>query len=317
MLRTIRFLEDLPNFEVVARRVLGEAVANDRHLQQDEEALIGAVVAKLQSQPCLLVLDMIEELLEADGEGGHRFKQPAFAKFLDLAVLAEPMPSRIVLTSQDQPPVLAEGRFPQKSHTVRLGGLQESEARELFEMWEVGTGEAAEWEHLQRIVRVYEGHPLALKVIAGEIREQYAGDVQAYWHECGSEIEAVERLKTAPEEPSREDKPGIDRFSPSLKDLVKSRVEKSFARLQKAHPLACLMLCMGATYRRAVEKPAWLVHLAEYPQEAVDLAFHTLQRRFFLETEKPGRKVLYRSHNLICGVALDNLPKIEEEVLPR
>jgi hypothetical protein len=64
--------------------------------------------------------------------------------------------------------------------------------------------------------------------------------------------------------------------------------------------------------------------VCEYPYEAQILAFQTLQRRFLLEEEwgdalsasYASRKVLYRLHSLIRRVAIDYLPKIEQEVLP-
>ena len=316
-LRYVDFYQDSPQFEVVARRLLAENPASNPQLPQDEGALVEAMVAKLQSRPYLLVIDMLEEVLEADGQGGHKFREPVFAKFLERVLLAESMPSRIVLTSQDRLPVLAEGRFSQRSCPVPLGGLEESEVRSLFEEWEVRVEDEEDWQHLQSMARAYEGHPLALKVIAGEIREDYRGNIRAYWHEYGNEIEEVEQLRASSVERDREDKPRIDRYSFRLKDLVKKRVEKTLARLQKAYPLACLMLCMGATYRRPVERRAWLLQLADYPREEQELAFQILQRRFFLEAEQPGHKKLYRPHNLIRRAALDLLPEIEEEVLPQ
>lgn len=76
------------------------------------------------------------------------------------------------------------------------------------------------------------------------------------------------------------------------------------------------MLCQGAVYRRAVERQAWLMMICEYPYEAQLLAFQTLQPQFLLEEECIERKVLYRLHSLIRRVAIDHLPKIEQEVLP-
>lgn len=50
-----------------------------------------------------------------------------------------------------------------------------------------------ESEYLQRIIQIYEGHPLALRIIAGEIRETpYHSDISAYWHDYGQEIVAEE-----------------------------------------------------------------------------------------------------------------------------
>jgi hypothetical protein len=172
-----------------------------------------------------------------------------------------------------------------------------------------------ELENLKRNIHVYEGHPLALRVIAGEIRElPYNGDVQAYWYEYGYEIEEAERLKDVSEEQSKHDKPRLDRYSIGLTDLVKKRVDRTFTRLYQSDRLACLMLCQGAVYRRAVERQAWLLMLCEYSHEAQVLAFQTLQRRFLLEEECTNRKVLYRLHSLIQRVAIDYLPKIEQEV---
>ena len=82
-LRYVDFYQDSPQFEVVARRLLAENPASNPQLPQDEGALVEAMVAKLQSRPYLLVIDMLEEVLEADGQGGHKFREPVFAKFLE------------------------------------------------------------------------------------------------------------------------------------------------------------------------------------------------------------------------------------------
>ncbi|HEY9638230.1 MAG TPA: hypothetical protein V6D14_32865 [Coleofasciculaceae cyanobacterium] len=301
----------------LARRVLGEQAATDEQLQKDSDVLVGAMISKLRSHPCLLLLDMVEEILELDDQGGHQFIEPAFMKLLEQVIKAEEMPTRIILTSQDQPPIIAEGRYLERAHIKRLKGLEESEALELFENWDVQIQTDVDLENIKRIIHVYEGHPLALRVIAGEIREPpYNGDVQAYWHEYGCEIEEAQRLKDVPEDKSRQDKPRIDRYSIGLIDLVKKRIDRTFTRLYQSDRLACLMLCQGAVYRRAVERQAWLMMICEYPYEAQVLAFQTLQRRFLLEEECIERRVLYRLHSLIRRVAIDYLPKIEQEVLP-
>ncbi len=316
-LYTVSLDRESPNFEVLGRRLLGEQAATDEQLQKEPDFLVRAMVAKLRSHPCLLLLDMVEEVLEPDDTGEHQFIEPGFAKLLEQVVKAEEMPSRIILTSQDRPPIIAEGRYLNRSHIERLKGLEEPEAIELFESWDVRIQTEVDLENLKRILHVYEGHPLALRVIAGEIREPpYNGDVRAYWHEYGYEIEEAERLKEVSEEKSRQDKPRLDCYSIGLTDLVKKRVDRTFMRLFQSDRLACLMLCQGAVYRRAVERQAWLMMICEYPPEAQVLAFQTLQRRFLLEEECTERKVLYRLHSLIRRVALDYLLKIEREVLP-
>ncbi|NEQ24597.1 MAG: ATP-binding protein, partial [Microcoleus sp. SIO2G3] len=128
-LYTVSLDHDSPNFEVLARRLLGQ-VATDEQLQKDPDLLVRAMVAKLQSHPCLLVLDMVEEILEPDGKGGHQFIESGFAKLLEQVVKTEQCNSRIILTSQDRPPIIAEGRYFEQSHLERLRGLEESEAIE-------------------------------------------------------------------------------------------------------------------------------------------------------------------------------------------
>lgn len=317
----VDFNSAMANFDSIARSILGEQNATDSELLQSPEKLVAAVVGKLKTQPFLLVLDMVEEILEVDSNGVHQFKELIFSRFFEQVIRSDVMASRIIITSQYQLPVIAEGRHPVRTETFRLTGLEEIEALELFKNYDANQqteiDRLPEASLLKRIIRVYEGHPLALKVIAGEIQEApYQGDIQAYWHDYGKEIEAVEGLKSSSEESCREDKPKLDRYSINLTDLVKIRVEKTFTRLLKSSPLACLMLCMGAKYRRAVERQAWLMLVDEYSDEASLIAFQTLQRRFLLEEEYTSRKVLYRLHSLIRRVALDNLSKIEDEVLP-
>lgn len=317
LLKVVSFDAEPPNFAVVARRLLGEQATQDERLQKDPSQLVSEMVAALKLQPCLLILDMAEEILEVSDRGGHQFKDPAFAQFLDQVVRSETMPGRILITSQDQPPVFAEGRYPERSHLQLLQGLNELEALELFELWDIQGAEALDQLYLQRIAQVYEGHPLALKVIAGEMRGYpYKGDVQAYWQDYGAEIEAAERLRDSLEPISPKNRASLDCYSPNLADLVRRRVEKTFERLYAASPLACLLLCMGATYRRPVERTAWLFLIGDYPAEEQRLAFQTLQRRFLLEAEASNHRVCYRLHNLIRRVALENLPRLSAEVQP-
>lgn len=308
------------SFDQVARSILGDEVAVDV-LRQKPEKLINATVEKLQTQPSIVIWDMVEELLEIDSNGVHQFKEFLFEQFLEKVIRSELIASRIIITSQYKLPVIAEGRHPARIEMFRLDGLEEIEALALFETHDINKindlDSSSEVSLLKRVIRVYEGHPLALKVISGEIQEApYQGDIQAYWHDYGKEIEAIEELKSSPQEFCKEDKPRLDRYSINLTELVKMRVEKTFTRLFKSAPLACLMLCMGAKYRRAVERQAWLMLIDDYSEDESLIAFQTLQRRFLLEEEYTPHKVLYRVHSLIRRIALDNLAKIEDEVLP-
>jgi hypothetical protein len=324
--KEVSFFQESPKFQVVAERILGAELANTPQYQQNTDNLINEMVDRLKSQPILLILDMIEVILKPDGKSGHWFikddndppeKDSRFARFLDRVVLADTMPSRIVLTSQDRPPIMAQGRYPNDRFFEQpLRGLSEAEAIALFRQWDVTVEGEKTQEYLKRIFAVYEGHPLALSAIAGEVRESpYEGNLESYWGDYGYEIEDAENLKTKTDGDPKEDKPTIDRFSPKLKDLVLIRIENTVERLRKADEIAHELLCSGAMYRRPEERRAWLTLMSEVDREKKALAFQTLQRRFFLEEEKTSNhQLLYRLHPLMRRVALEHLDKLDMEV---
>ncbi|MEE3717017.1 NB-ARC domain-containing protein [Tumidithrix elongata RA019] len=316
ILKVVNFDQQPPNFEVVVKCLVGETVAADKELQKQPEKLVMIAVGALRSHPCLLVLDMAEALLSTISDGMHDFLEPAFKQFLEQILKVDRMPSRVVLTSQYRIPTLAEGRYSgSRQEFMDLKGLSESEALDLFQAWDI-CPEEKELELLKRIIHVYEGHPLALRVIAGDIRSlPFAGDVQAYWKEYGQEIEDVERMQNSSAPKNKGDRPRLDRYSLSLEDLVRQRVESTFKRLYQSSRLAYLMICMISEYRCAVEKKACLIMIEDLcSEEEAKSAFLTLQRRFLLETEQnTDKKTLYRLHSIIRRVALDHLDKLEDE----
>jgi hypothetical protein len=305
-----------PTFEHFARSLLKEQMRSDFELEHESQKLVIDLVNYLQTHPCLLLLDMVEEILETGDCGEFHYKDPLFAQFFDRFIQVEPMPSRLILTSQDRLPVIAEGRYLERSHLECLKGLNPDEALELFGSWEVYPQTDEEREYLQRIVRVYEGHPLALRVIAGEIRESpYNRDIQAYWHDYGEEIVTIEQQQIASDLRSSADSVTLANYSINLTDLVKCRIERTLTRLRVSSPLAYVLLCMGSTYRCSVERTAWLLLIADSPKEAQIIAFQTLQRRFLLETDSKVGRVFYRLHSLIRSIALQHLVNFKPEIL--
>ncbi len=311
---TISFNTESPRFEMVIGALLGQH-KYEANSPAEQEAIAHTLITALQSRPYLLVFDMLETCLTADEEGQHRFKEPIFEQFLSQIVQAESMPSRVIMTSQDQLPVLVEGRYKERSHEELLTGLTFAEAIALFQQWHIQATTPTEADCLQRIIAAYEGHPLALQVIAGEMSDApFEGSILAYWAEYGQEIEAVEAMKADPQLEARTDQPRLDRYSCRLKDLVKQRVEKTFQRLYEANAVAGLLLCKNAVARIPTERKAWLFQIRAFPVEAQEAAFELLQRRFLMSVVRKDNRVKYQLHNLIRRIALDALPKIEEVV---
>ncbi|NEQ99466.1 MAG: ATP-binding protein, partial [Cyanothece sp. SIO2G6] len=213
----VRFDDERPDFRFVARVVLGSQ-ATDPQLQSPE-LQADAVFTKLQEQPWFLVLDMVEELLERQADGSLQFRDRTFKILCDRLVKAETLPSRLIITSQDALPPPAEGRYPNRTHTAKLSGLSQAESLQLFQLRDIIATSATDLNYLTRIIQVYEGHPLALQVIAGELRETpYDGKIPAYWHDYGAEIERVEHLRQAQAEQGPQDAIALDRYSRHLVD---------------------------------------------------------------------------------------------------
>lgn len=110
--KLIDFDSKFSSFDGVTRCILGDEIAADEVLRQHPEKLVAAIVGKLQTQPLLLVLDMVEELLEIDSNGIHHFKESIFDQFFEKLIRSETMASRIIITSQYKFPIIAEGRHP-------------------------------------------------------------------------------------------------------------------------------------------------------------------------------------------------------------
>lgn len=205
---TISFDCDEPNFDLITKALLGEQAllsqsANQNNpnnsLLNNEQDIIATLLALLRSRSCLVILDMIEESLSYDHQGNCYFKDQRLQTFFEQVLKTEKLASRIIITSQDQLPVFAAGRYSHRYHQEILKGLNVQEAIAFFEQWEICARDSEELDYLQRIISVYEGHPLALRVIAGEMRTApYYGEIKAYWHEYGEEIEQVEQLPTFP-----------------------------------------------------------------------------------------------------------------------
>ena len=85
-------------------------------------------------------------------------------------------------------------RYQKFWHRHILIGLDNSEQKALFEITGFDMSETSEDKSLlMRLAQVYQGHPLVLRVIIGEIWESFRGNVQAYWNEVKDKIETVEK----------------------------------------------------------------------------------------------------------------------------
>ncbi|MGB3509875.1 MAG: NB-ARC domain-containing protein [Microcoleaceae cyanobacterium] len=312
------------NFRNVAIRWLqkwGESLTQDDY--QDIEKLLYKLVNRLRENRYLVIIDSLENILVGnEEEGWSDFQDELWVRFLEMFLASPECQSRIILTSQDFP-----GQIPQRYQNFweskLLTGLRESEQLQLFKKTGLEVEDnSPNLPYLQRIGNAYEGHPLALRVIAGEIGSKpFNGNVVAYWKRYGNEIQQVEKgieeAKTKGITAGADDKFQLDRYTRQLRINVSSRLDKTFLRLRKDTLNAYQLICAAAIYRCEVPESFWLSLLKDWncDEEKQEVALQTLRDRFLVEevgVDESGEFML-RQHNLIRSVALEHLKKLDEE----
>ena len=143
------------------------------------EQRINQLIARLHARRCLLVLDNLETLLEAeDPEGNYRAGYQGYGRLIER--LGESThQSCAVLTSREKPreiEALEGQRGPVRS--LRLVGLSEEAARSLLQDKDL-RGDSSAWLQL---IASYAGNPLALKIVGQAIVDLFAGDIVPFLH---------------------------------------------------------------------------------------------------------------------------------------
>ncbi|MCL1471052.1 ATP-binding protein [Argonema antarcticum] len=282
--------------------------------RKEVQRLLNWVVSHLRQNRYLLAIDSLELILEGDAETGwSNFKDEWWEKFFQSLLSANSCQSRIVLTSQDLPGQLEVMglRYSNFWHCQSLSGFTEAEQLEFFHKNGLDvSAESPAKTYLERIGVAYEGHPLALRAIAGEIvNHPFNSNVVAYWKQYGHEIEEVEQSKQQAEIESADDCLKLDRYTRSLQRAVQQRIEKTFERLAKDVPNAYLLLCFGSVYRRAVPESFYLKTLERFglDEDPQQIALDALRDRYLIEEDVINDDLLLRQHNLIRCVALVHL----------
>ncbi len=293
----------------------GEQVSVD--IQTNPEQLLNQVVNKLCTGKYLLLIDSLEYLLVTTAtDTWGDFTDRWWGRFFQSLLSAPICNSRVILTSQDFPIQLATDcdQYPNLWHREILTGLLESEQKFLFTKLGFGEDIATEDSRLMLMGNIYDGHPLALRVIAGEIRTDWHSNVRAYWRENSQYIEEVQTaLKAAREEgkvEGTEDRWKLASYTVQLRRLVKNRIDITFDRLKQQLPIAYELICIGSIYRYEVPEFFWLnnLELEGYDREQQKSAITALRDRFLIEDagfdEADERMV--SQHNLIRSVAIDH-----------
>lgn len=290
-----------PDFVISAEKILADmGVINLNQQERNDPKLIGdRLISKLQSHSYWIQLDSIERLLKTEDSN---FIDSYWVTFFQQFLSAN-FSSRLILTSQVLPNPMLEfvDRYPHTWHTVRLAGLSTSEehSEQLEFFYKTGIpNNDSNSTLLSKIGEIYEGHPLALQVISGEIRQDYNNDVAQYWEINRQEFEQLTR-----EISSERLNPAL--YNEELQRRIRRRIENSLRQLPNN---ALNLLCRSSVYRSAVPKLFWLKMLWDIPDKQIQQAFLQLRDRALIEKEgTPQNQNLIRQHNLIRDIAYDLL----------
>ncbi|MBE9229016.1 tetratricopeptide repeat protein [Phormidium sp. LEGE 05292] len=283
---------------------LGETVTPQERSQP--EFLLNRLVQKLRSNRYLVQIDSVEVLLQKGDENPVRneFEDARWWEFFKQLLAGGECQSRLILTSQHLPTQFIKKY--NKWHRKLLSGLSEPEQLQLFsKLFEeqgkeiLPDSEAA--GYLLRMGNTYEGHPLLIEVLAGEILEHpYNGNVVAYWRKHQQEFAAIAPAKNSEE----------------LERNVKDRVRETLKRLEKDSPYAYGLLLRSSVYRLPVTEDFWLAMLQGLTDEEKNSALGTLKYRHLVEeVVTKSDKYLLRQHNLIRNVAYQRLIEISNKGL--
>jgi nucleoside phosphorylase len=298
------------------------------------EQLMPRLVNYLCDNHYLILMDSLEYLLKGnEDDGWGDFHDEWWGKFFVSFFAASNCQSRLILTSQDLPTKFEADcdRYHKLWSKQLLKGLDESEQIKLFRKSKLDVDLNLPDSPLRIIGQVYDGHPLVLRTIAGEINGSYNGQVAVYWKENGNYIEKVKKDleeaynqgKDRKEEDGwqlvsyEKDRWEIASYTKSLRDKVKARIEETFKRLSRDVPESYLLLCMASIYRCEVKESWWLVHLADenYSEKQQKIAMRILRERYLVEDRGNDNEYnrLVAQHTLIRSVAISHRLMLPED----
>lgn len=152
--------------------------------QQSPALLLRHVLQNLSQQRRLIIIDALDKVLSSDSEQGQSdLADEWWTQFFHNVLSAEVLQSCIIVTTQDLPIQLVKfaSEYPDRWLLIPLHGLSENEQMAFFQKHGLLTQpDTQEAQILVRIGKIYHGHPLALRAIAGEILQDYFADLLDY-----------------------------------------------------------------------------------------------------------------------------------------
>ncbi|MEM6433699.1 MAG: NB-ARC domain-containing protein [Cyanobacteria bacterium P01_D01_bin.115] len=175
LVRLIQFLSDQQETAINLPTRLGERIIRLLHY--------------LREHRCLLLLDNLESILQAESAGHYREGYEDYGELIQHISSAEHQ-SCLLLTSRECPRELAPmagDRLPVRLWSV--GGIDTEAGREILKTKGLELDETA--SQSQELIRRYSGNPQALHLVATAIQREFLGDVDDFLEEEGAAVEDV------------------------------------------------------------------------------------------------------------------------------
>jgi WD40 repeat protein len=185
-----RSLLQAPPLEDLLAELL-QTLTHGQEIADPIDDCITQLLEQLCSQRYLVVLDNLEAILET-GElvGAYRSGYGNYATLLQ-QLCDVPHQSTVVLTSREKPQEIATLEEPIRSvRLFQLQGLLPTEGEAILQEKNLdGTPETR-----QRLVELYQGNPLALKIVATSIQELFDGQLANFLEQGTALFERVHNL---------------------------------------------------------------------------------------------------------------------------
>ncbi|TFI54554.1 NACHT domain-containing protein [Mastigocladus laminosus UU774] len=175
--RSLREAPPVKSVLVNLIQFLSDEQETETNLPENLAEIISRLIDYLRNNRCLVILDNIESILSSGNRSGHYAEgyEGYGQLFQQLGEAAHT--SCLVLTSREKPKEVAlmEGRsLP--VHSLLLTGLNVEEGQEILKV----KGLSATDKECKRMIDLYAGNPLALKIIATTIQDIFGGNVTQF-----------------------------------------------------------------------------------------------------------------------------------------
>ncbi len=166
-----------PPGQIIGRCLQFVSAQQPVHLPEGVDDQISLLLSYVQDHLCLLILDNLESILQPQQHAGqYREGYEHYGRMIERLGEVQHQ-SCLLLTSREKPKEVAHGEGKSASvRSLHVVGMGQEEGRELLHDKDL-TGTDEQWA---KLVDVYGGNPLALKIVSESIQEVFGGDIGAF-----------------------------------------------------------------------------------------------------------------------------------------